>query len=109
VEVGKTLADADAEFERGIDALETACSTANESGGFHYINQSAEIYNITEPLVRSSFDSGEREKMSGVGANQKFLFLFIGGLSDNLPVQLPFSDPTVVNPIRPHHRQHSNS
>ncbi|KAH8668837.1 methylmalonate-semialdehyde dehydrogenase [Xylariales sp. PMI_506] len=50
VEVGKTLSDADAEFERGIDALETACSVSNEMSGVHHVNQSAEIHTINEPL-----------------------------------------------------------
>lgn len=48
--MGKTLADADAEFERGIDALEIACSESEMSGD-HIVNQSAEIHTIHEPLV----------------------------------------------------------
>ncbi|KAJ2983879.1 hypothetical protein NQ176_g365 [Zarea fungicola] len=48
-EVGKTLADAEAEFERGIDALETACSESEISGA-HFVNHSTEIHTIHEPL-----------------------------------------------------------
>ncbi|KAF4126092.1 malonate-semialdehyde dehydrogenase (acetylating) / methylmalonate-semialdehyde dehydrogenase, partial [Geosmithia morbida] len=48
--MGKTLADADAEFERGIDAVETACSVANDSGGVHHLHQAADIYTINQPL-----------------------------------------------------------
>lgn len=51
VEVGKTLADAEAEFDRGLDAIETACSITNDIGGAHHLNQSAEIHTINEPLV----------------------------------------------------------
>lgn len=49
--MGKTLSDADAEFERGLDAIETACSIANDIGGSHYVNQSSEIHTVNEPLV----------------------------------------------------------
>ncbi|TPX12311.1 uncharacterized protein E0L32_006958 [Thyridium curvatum] len=50
VEVGKTLSDADAEFERGLDAIETACSVSNDIGGSHHVNQSSEIHTVNEPL-----------------------------------------------------------
>src|SRR5689334_15209981 len=41
VEVGKTLADADAEFKRGVDALETACTTINDGVGIHFQHNAA--------------------------------------------------------------------
>lgn len=50
LEVGKTLADAEAEFERGMDAIETACSLSSELCGQHHTNQWAEIHTIHEPL-----------------------------------------------------------
>ncbi|EFX04453.1 methylmalonate-semialdehyde dehydrogenase [Grosmannia clavigera kw1407] len=50
LEVGKTLADAEAEFERGMDAVETAVSLSNEPSGSHQTNQWAEIHTMSEPL-----------------------------------------------------------
>ncbi|KAL1887394.1 hypothetical protein Cpir12675_006559 [Ceratocystis pirilliformis] len=50
IEVGKTLADVDAEFERGLDAIETACSVANELSGQHFPHHHAEIHTLNEPL-----------------------------------------------------------
>ncbi|KAH7240393.1 methylmalonate-semialdehyde dehydrogenase [Fusarium solani] len=50
VEVGKTLADADAEFKRGVDALETACTTINDGVGIHFQHNAAEIHTMTQPL-----------------------------------------------------------
>ncbi|KAL2890956.1 methylmalonate-semialdehyde dehydrogenase (acylating) [Ceratocystis lukuohia] len=47
---GKTLADVDAEFERGLDAIETACSVANELSGQHFPHHLAEIHTLNEPL-----------------------------------------------------------
>jgi hypothetical protein len=45
------VADADAEFERGLDALETAVAVSIEMGGQHFQNQAAEIHTINQPLV----------------------------------------------------------
>lgn len=59
-EVGKTLADAEAEFERGIDALETACSESEISGA-HFVNHSTEIHTIHEPLVRTLITIGRSD------------------------------------------------
>ncbi|KKA29791.1 hypothetical protein TD95_003505 [Thielaviopsis punctulata] len=50
VEVGKTTADAEAEFERGLDAIESACATTNELPGQHVSNAPAEVHTVNEPL-----------------------------------------------------------
>ncbi|KAI1775629.1 methylmalonate-semialdehyde dehydrogenase [Hypoxylon cercidicola] len=50
VEVGKTLVDAEAEFERALDAVETACTVSNEMSGIHHLHQSAEVHTIHQPL-----------------------------------------------------------
>ncbi|KAF7559198.1 hypothetical protein G7046_g4967 [Stylonectria norvegica] len=50
VEVGKTSADADAEFERGLDSIQTACGVSYETAGGHYSSPMGETYTIHEPL-----------------------------------------------------------
>ncbi|EXJ90480.1 methylmalonate-semialdehyde dehydrogenase (acylating) [Capronia coronata CBS 617.96] len=49
-EVGKTLADADAEIERGLDAIETACAISNEMFGIHMSTGATEVHTLHEPL-----------------------------------------------------------
>ncbi|EXJ89318.1 methylmalonate-semialdehyde dehydrogenase (acylating) [Capronia epimyces CBS 606.96] len=50
LEGGKTLQDAESEFERGIDAIHSACSVTAEMNGKHWTNNSTEIYTMYQPL-----------------------------------------------------------
>ncbi|KIW23095.1 methylmalonate-semialdehyde dehydrogenase (acylating) [Cladophialophora immunda] len=50
LEVGKTLQDAESEFERGIDAIHTACSATAEMNGKHWTTNSTETYTIHQPV-----------------------------------------------------------
>lgn len=50
VEVGKTFAESAAEFERGMDAIETACGVVNDIYGKHLMYHSRSTYTIHEPL-----------------------------------------------------------
>lgn len=45
------MADADAEIERGLDAIETACAIGNEMFGVYMTNQATEVHTLHEPLV----------------------------------------------------------
>ncbi|KAJ1329698.1 malonate-semialdehyde dehydrogenase-like protein [Microdochium nivale] len=49
-EIGKTMADAEAEFERGFDAVETACAGSRQMAGTHHPSQSFETHTVNEPL-----------------------------------------------------------
>lgn len=49
-EVGKTARDAESEFERGVDAVDTACSVSAQIHGTHWNTQSADTYTVYEPL-----------------------------------------------------------
>ncbi|KAK4934625.1 hypothetical protein LTR10_024156 [Elasticomyces elasticus] len=50
LEVGKTLQDAESEFERGIDAIHAACSATAEMNGKHGTNNPTEIYTVHQSL-----------------------------------------------------------
>lgn len=46
------MADAEAEFERGFDAVETACAGSRQMAGTHHPSQSFATHTVNEPLVR---------------------------------------------------------
>lgn len=50
IEIGKTWQDADAEVDRALDAVETACSLPMESFGKHWNNNKTEVFTLHQPL-----------------------------------------------------------
>lgn len=52
-EVGKTLADADAEVFRGLDCIHAACSIGPEMAGMYLGGDATLLQTLYEPLVRA--------------------------------------------------------
>lgn len=50
-EVGKTLADADAEVYRGLDSIHAACSIGPEMAGMYLSADPTQLTTFHEPLV----------------------------------------------------------
>ncbi|KAH7363447.1 methylmalonate-semialdehyde dehydrogenase [Plectosphaerella cucumerina] len=49
-EGGKTIRDAQAEYERGVDSIEAACAASHQMVGDHHISQMSEIHTTLEPV-----------------------------------------------------------